>query len=315
MAGGPVWVSEGTAANARLRQKVDQVQRGEFIGKVEELVFRDPDRFVAGSLHGYGAAWEEIMAETPRSQRVEILSLINEKVSIFPYFQHYKGKFQGQSYDSDRPPQRLFRNNTSCKDFGAFIRQTLLNRLKMGAVSLLGKVGCVEHPHIVLPLTVEPSKPRLCHDARYLNLWMVDKPFSLDRLIDLPRYVSKGTYQTVLDDKSGYDDLLLSEESRPFFGLQWGGWYSVYNTLTFGWKISPYVYHTTGLAAANIFRSSGIPCLLYIDDRHTGQLQVQHDKGEYRLLKTAQQKIFAAAESAIFLVMTIAISPKFYPQS
>ena len=57
----------------------------------------------------------------------------------------------------------------------------------------------VDPPFIVLPLTVEPTKPRLCHDARYLNLWMRDMPFSLDKLIDLPRYVGKDTYQTVLD--------------------------------------------------------------------------------------------------------------------
>ena len=48
-------------------------------------------------------------------------------------------------------------------------------------------------------------------------------PFSLDRLIDLPRYVGRDTYQTVLDDKSGYDHILLSEDSRKYFGIQWGG--------------------------------------------------------------------------------------------
>ena len=137
-----------------------------------------------------------------------------------------------------------------------------------GAISLRGKVGESEPPYLVLPLTVEPTKPRLCHDARFLNLWMVDMPFSLDSLTHLPRYVGRDTYQTVLDDKSGYDHFLLTEDSREFFGIQWGGWNFVYNTLPFGWKISPYVYHSTGLLASNFFRSIGIPCSLYIDDRH-----------------------------------------------
>ena len=83
----------------------------------------------------------------------------------------------------------------------------------------MGKVGQVSPPHIVLPLTVEPTKPRLCHDARYLNLWMLEKSSLLDRVTDLPRYVFKDSYQTVLDDKSGYDHLLLSEESRTYFGI------------------------------------------------------------------------------------------------
>ena len=98
--------------------------------------------------------------------------------------------------------------------------KTLLNRLTTGAISLLGKVGDVQAPHIVLPLNAEPSKPRLCHDARYLNLWMRDKPFTLDSLNDLPWYVAKDSYQTVLDDKSGYDQILLTDESRTFLGIQ-----------------------------------------------------------------------------------------------
>ena len=122
-------------------------------------------------------------------------------------------------------------------------------------------------------------------------------PFFLDRLIDLPRYVSKNTYQTVLDDKSGYNHILLSEDSRTFFGMQWGGWFFTYNTLPFGWKISSYVYHTTGLLASNYF-----PCLLYIDDRHNGELQVPLGKGKYASLTTVDERHQAAARSAIFLV-------------
>ena len=131
---------------------------------------------------------------------------------------------------------------------------------------------------------------------------MRDKPFTLDSLNDLPRYVAKDSYQTVLDDKSGYDHILLTDESRTFFGIQWGGWCFTYNSQPFGWKISPYVYHTTGLLATNFFRSIGIPCLLYIDDRHNGQLKVPLEQGEYGTLSTADEGRFAAAKSAIFLV-------------
>ena len=170
----------------------------------------------------------------------------------------------------------------SCKPFADFVRSTLLDRLASGAISLKGKVGEVDPPHLVPPLTVEPIKPRLCHDARFLNLWMSDMPFKLDTLCDLPRYVGLDTYQTILDDKSGYDHLLLSVESRTlFFGMQWGGWYFVYNTLPFCWKISPFVYHSTGLVASNFFRSMGIPCSLYIHDQHNGQLQISPNQGAY----------------------------------
>ena len=54
--------------------------------------------------------------------------------------------------------------------------------------------------------------------------------------------------------------------------------------------------------ATTFFRSIGVTCLLYIDDRHNGQLQVPLDKGEYSLLKTNDARDNAAASSAIFLV-------------
>ena len=131
---------------------------------------------------------------------------------------------------------------------------------------------------------------------------MKDNPFTLDRVTQIPRYVPKDTYQTVLDDKSGYDHLLLDESSRVYFGIQWGGWYFLYNTIPFGWKLSPFVYQSTGLMVTNYLRSIGIPCSLYIDDRHNGQLQIHLNQGPYAALPTVDQRNFAAAESAIYLV-------------
>ena len=108
---------------------------------------------------------------------------------------------------------------------------------------------------------------------------MRDMPFKLDTLLDLP--IGRDTYQTILDENSRYDHLLLSVESRTFFGVQWGEWYFVYNTLPFGWKISPFVYHCNGLVISTFFQSMGIPCPLYIDDRHNGQLQISPNQGVY----------------------------------
>ena len=256
--------------------------------------------FFAGELHKHAPTWAEIANAVPSSNQEEVLSWTDKKFSIFPYFKHLKGAFKGEHYDSDRPPHKISKNNVSCKQFGKFVRTTLLIRLQTGANSLEGKVGQVKPPHLVLPLTVEPTKLRLCHGARFLNLWT--KPLSLDRVTDLPRYVFKDSYQAVLDDKSGYNNLWLTEDSRTYFVSQWGGWFFTYNTLPFGWKVCPYVYHSTGLMASNLLPSLGIPCLLYIDDRHNGQLQVPLDKGEYGILKSNDDRNFAAAKSAVFLV-------------
>jgi len=55
-----------------------------------------------------------------------------------------------------------------------------------------------------MPITVEPSKLRMCHDERFLNLWIKDLPLSLDYVSNLSRYVFHGHFQSVFDDNSGY---------------------------------------------------------------------------------------------------------------
>ncbi|KAK3731622.1 hypothetical protein QZH41_004874 [Actinostola sp. cb2023] len=136
----------------------------------------------------------------------------------------FSGDFQGTRYNSPTPPPAMLANNKSCVDQ-------------------------VNPPHLVMPITIEPTKPRMCHDERYLNLWIRDLPLTLDYISNLPRYVGRGHFQTTMDDKSGYDHVLLSPESRTYFGLHWGG-----------------------LAATSYVRSLGDPCSQYIDDRHVGQL-------------------------------------------
>ena len=67
----------------------------------------------------------------------------------------------------------------------------------------------------------------------------------------------------------------LTPDSRSYFGFQWAGWFCTNNSIPFGWKSSAYVYHSIGLLASHYFRSLLIPCSLYIDDRHTGEMTLQ----------------------------------------
>jgi len=189
------------------------------------LRFRDPACFRAGEVHNHYGQWQEIVGELPSTEQVQVLKWIRDKVSIFEYFQPFSGTFKGKQYSSDRPTSEHFKNNMTCKPFADFVRSPLLDRLRTKTISLNGRVGEVDSPHLVLPLTVESTKPRLCHNARFLILWMRDMPFKLDTLSNLPRYVGRDTYQTILDDKSAYDRLLFTESSGTFFGIQWGGWY------------------------------------------------------------------------------------------
>ena len=46
-------------------------------------------------------------------------------------------------------------------------------------------------------------------------------------------------------------------------------------TLPFCWKISPFIYHSIGLAVFSFLCDQGIPCSLYIDDRLNDELLTQ----------------------------------------
>ena len=228
---------------------------------LEDLRFRDPTKFVAGNLHSHAEEWSKI--NTPK----EVLDWISAGVKIEAFLKPFQGQFKGRYYHSDVPPAAYFPNADNCSKFSQFIADTLTERIENGSLSVIGKVGECNPPHLVLPLTVESSKPRLCHDERFLNLWIRDSPFHLDTLREVPRVIQRNAFMVALDDKSGYDHIFLHPDSRKYVGLQFAGWYMVFNVIPFGFKASAYIYHTTGLAPISYCRQLGVPCLLYIDDR------------------------------------------------
>ena len=50
-----------------------------------------------------------------------------------------------------------------------------------GSFLVWGEVGKENTPHLVVPITVEPTKPRVCHDERFLNCWIKDWRWRNDR--------------------------------------------------------------------------------------------------------------------------------------
>ena len=105
------------------------------------------------------------------------MEIIKEGVRIDRLFKHFKGNFKGSSYDSQLPPPKRLDNAKVCEQFRDFITDTVVDWVHAGVLAVWGRVGEVTPPHLVLPLTSEPSKPRLCHDERFLNQWIKDLPF------------------------------------------------------------------------------------------------------------------------------------------
>ena len=284
---------------------VDSVSRGDVSADVTMLAFPDPASFLAGQLHHHLQEWKNIAASISSPLSRNVLDWLENKVQVQLHFRHLKGNFKGEHFDSASPPQRIFSNPKSCAPLAKFIADTILQRLSTGAISVWGKVGEVDPLHLVMPLTVEPSKPRLCNDNRFLNLWMDDRPFSLDHLHQLSLYVSKDAYQTVCDDKSGYDHILLATSSRKYFGFEWNGWYFTSNTIPFGWKLSAFVYHSTGLLVSYYFRSIRIPCSLYIDDRHSSQIRLPRDSNLVKSLDPDKLNLVSALIASFLVCYTL----------
>lgn len=267
------------------------------LARISDLHFRDPNRFVAGQVHNHPSFWHYILTSHP--QKKFLSKIIDSGVNVHNFFRPIKGRFRGQDLDAQLPSRTVIPNN--CSQFTDFISKTIIEWLQAGSVSLWGKVDQSEPPHLVLPLTVEPSKPRVCHNERFLNLWMCDLPFTLDYIVDLPRYVLPGHFQTVFDDKNGYQHVLLDNTSRTFFGFQWLDWYFVFRVLPFGWKASAYLYHTLAMVVTGTIRSWGIPISQYIDDRHIGQLMQSPTVRESRL--PSQVNAEAAAYIACYFLV------------
>ena len=150
------------------------------------LRFRDPNKFSAGDLSNCLPYWEPFLQDYPKKS--EIYSFLSEGVNVKQFFVPFHGTFQGCPFCSGEPPSMAFPNSPSCERFKDFISRTILERVSNGSLLVWEEVGKVHPPHLVMPITVEPSKPRMCHDERFLNCWIKDCPFTLDYITDLPQY-------------------------------------------------------------------------------------------------------------------------------
>lgn len=83
---------------------------------------------------------------------------------------------------------------------------------------------------MVIPLTVEPSKPRICHDERNISLWVKDLSFRSETLKDIHCLVDKKALLITCDEKSGYSRIKIDEESEEVFDIQFGKLFMVYTT-------------------------------------------------------------------------------------
>ena len=179
-------------------------------------VFLDPAAFTPGSLSGRLPAWTEVLRGNPDGPM--ILEWLENGVSYGAFARAYRGRFAGVSYSAgpSRPPARVIPNRPSLYDDAhiVFVRAEIAGGLRSGGMRCLGPVATTPAPTVVCPLGVEPKKPRLIYDARYINLWQSPPPFAFDSLMDLARAAADDSLLTVWDHKSGYFHIRLHPDSQ-----------------------------------------------------------------------------------------------------
>ena len=90
----------------------------------KDILFRDPESFVAGEIHRHVGEWENILGSYSKQQ--EVFHHIRHKVNVKEFFVPFRGDFQGSFYDSATPPKMVFANNKSCIGFERFISDTIM---------------------------------------------------------------------------------------------------------------------------------------------------------------------------------------------
>ena len=229
-----------------------------------DVWFRDERLFVAGNAchPAVRENWEIVLADHPDRDR--LLRWL-DGVSIGEFVGHFKGVFKKKEFDCGFPvlPFRS-KNAAICEGYRSFILESISCGVDSGAMRVWGLVGEVDPPLCPSPITIEPLKPRFCHDMRYFNCWMRFPKFSLPSVLDVPA-LGAGLLST-FDLKAAYYNWRLCEEEYGYFGFEWDGVYYVYTVLPFGWSPSAFILQKFMEAVMYFLTSFGIPSVVYLDD-------------------------------------------------
>ena len=156
-------------------------------------------------------------------------------------------------------------------------------------------------PIVIAPLIVEPSKPRLIYDARYINCFLSLPSVDMSGAGKIPSCCWKDMYLITLDHKSGYFHVPLHPSSWTYFGVSWQNEVYCYTTLTFGWSPSAYIYCTlTGACSQCVRRITASPVLDWVDDVCSGTSALHKDCAPVIQFESANRTAFVLSIDPFF---------------
>lgn len=113
-----------------------------------------------------------------------------------------------------------------------------------------------------------PEQWRVCYDGSPVKaVESYTQPCHLDSCGDVLKVLKKGDLLVKMDDKQGFHQLLLDEQSRELAYCSFGDQYFRYRGAAFGFPKIPGIYQLINGIPVNVLRRHGIRVFLYLDDR------------------------------------------------
>ena len=228
----------------------------------------DDSNFRTGSLSSASDYWRDTLLPAsllPSHEQRRILEWVRDGVDVNAFVKPYAGEYEGVTFNHATPPKYHARNMPVAPEHVAFVRDSIADYVRSGAV-----VRANTRPQMVHPIGVAAhpttGKLRLILDARALNLFTPSDDMKYETLRMFQQGISPQDTLFSIDHKSGYHHVSLQATSWKYFGFQWERTTYVFTVLPFGWAPACYIYNTLSSVVAAYYRSFGLHCIFYLDD-------------------------------------------------
>lgn len=192
------------------------------------------DDFVPGFLRSAIPFWRDVIIELCSKEKRDTLLGWIQGVSIHEFVDPQKTDiFQGKPYNGAELSAVELPNHVPV-GHDTWVNQEIGKLVEKGCLARWAEVADTNkhpRPHIVLPHGVEPSKPRLIWDGRWLNLMCKHSAFTMDGVGKVAQCAWPGAYQVTLDHKADFHHVPLNVDSWQYFGLRWEDVYYVWAVL------------------------------------------------------------------------------------
>ena len=167
------------------------------------------------------------------------------------------------------PPPKHSDNNFSAIKEKDFVSEAILDLLKMNCIEELDEALDIVNPLSVS--TQSSGKERLILDLRHFNLYVYKQKFKCEDLKVALSIISRGYSLFKFDLKSGYHHVEIFPEHGRFLAFSWGFGdgvirYFQFAVLPFGLSSAPYLFTKLFKPVIKMWRSNGIPIVVFLDD-------------------------------------------------